>query len=300
MWGEEWERMLRGHAARGMWWSGCRKWKGNGELAEIWLKRIEERTQGGVEGGGIVDVEDMAAVESDEGGVGAARSHLIKMIRFGDATLASAQEEGGTGGGEPVAPMVAIEMSLRGEHLLRLEGETPTVDGVSEGVRKKRGEARTDFVGEIFARGIKASPGKDEADVVGDDGADIFNDECGDLSGVECGELKSIDAAEGVAEQDGGLKFEVGVEGGNVTEVVGARIAGGVAGVAMAALIKGDDSPAWSKIGGKASESRGFHEVSVQCDEGTTGVAGVEIREVQSIVLVLEAIETHGGMYPSK
>jgi hypothetical protein len=70
-------------------------------------------------------VEDVAALEDNEGCVGTAKGHLPAVVGIGDAALGSAEEECGATGGEEVLPVIAAEAFLRGDHFGRLESEGP-------------------------------------------------------------------------------------------------------------------------------------------------------------------------------
>jgi hypothetical protein len=115
--------------------------------------RIEELTDGGVEEGGLVHVEDVAAFEIEEGCVGAAESHLLKELGGGDAALRAANEKGRADGGEEILPVIAAESVLGGDHLARLEGEGPALGGLTEGVGEVRGETLANFGNEGVAGG---------------------------------------------------------------------------------------------------------------------------------------------------
>jgi hypothetical protein len=260
--------------------------------------RIEELTDGGVEEGGLVHVEDVAAFESEEGCVGAAESHPLEVFGGGDAALCAANEKGRTDGGEEIVPMIAAEGVLGGDHLVRLEGEGPTVGSLAEGIREVGGEALANFGYEVFASGRDAGPVEDEADVVGDDGADVFNDERGDLFGMAGGELEGVDAAEGTAEQHGLRKVEMGKECFEVADVVGALVGGRVAGAAVAALIERDDAPMRCEVCGEGREGGGFHQVAVESNEdarvGSGMGAGIEIGECETVVFEGMALKIHG------
>lgn len=83
----------------------------------------EEGADRGGEGGLVV--EDVAAWQGEEGRVGAAFGHLRELVGASDAAFASADEERGAGGGEPVAPVIAAEVGLGDEHIGGVEGEMP-------------------------------------------------------------------------------------------------------------------------------------------------------------------------------
>jgi len=209
----------------------------------------------------------MAAVERDECGIRAARGHLLEVFGTGDTALGSAQEQGGAGCGKEVLPMVAAEVSLRTDELAGFEGKGPAIRSLAKRVFQVGCKAFSYFGNEGFACWRDSRPWKDEADVVGHDGPNIFEDECLDLAGMACRELKGIDASERAAEQDSFFQMEVMEKGFDVGDVVSAGIRPGVAGVAVAALVKRKDAPVGSERGSERREGRGFHQVAVQSNE---------------------------------
>lgn len=135
--------------------------------------------------------------------MGSALCHLLQVLQRGDAAFAAAENERTAVGSEPIGPVVAHKVLLRPNHILRIEGEMPSIAGFAEGVAQIGNKAFVDPCFEFFKRREHPLPGKDEADVVGDRGADVFDDKGANAIGVACGKLVSIDAAKRVTKENG-------------------------------------------------------------------------------------------------
>ncbi len=98
------------------------------------------------------------------------------------------------------------------------------------------------------------------------------------------GELIRVDATEGVAQENCIGEAQMLEEGLQIANIVVARVAGGVIGVSVAALVESDDAPSGCQLFGQGSKGYGFHEVRVQGDQHSAFAAGIEIREPQSVV----------------
>ena len=106
---------------------------------------------------------------------------------------------------------------------------------------------------------------RNEANIRADFKTNVFDDDRGDALWVTCGELDRVDATKRITEEnDRTAGAEFAKESFEITEIVFARVADRVAGVAMTSLIKSDNAPAWSQVRGQLSEREGFHPVSVE------------------------------------
>lgn len=202
----------------------------------------EEAADLGIEFIWIVGVKGVAAVKRDQPGVWTARGHFFHVALGGDAAFTAAQQKCGAGGGEPVGPVVADQVLLGADHILRIKCEVPAGFGVAEGIAQIRDESGADFIFKFFARGEHTLPGTDEADVVFYDRANIFNDEALHAIRISSGELISIDSTQRIAKKNNLGKVEKGKESLDIAEVVFAPVSSGMAGVAVAALVGGDDT----------------------------------------------------------
>ena len=59
--------------------------------------------------------------------MGSALCHLLQVLQRGDAAFAAAENERTAVGSEPIGPVVAHEVLLRPNHILRIEGEMPSI-----------------------------------------------------------------------------------------------------------------------------------------------------------------------------
>src|SRR3954447_6740345 len=84
-------------------------------------ERVEECTYRRREPGGIGRVHGVSGRERDEPGVRTAACHCFGVFRGERVASSAVDEQGGAIGGEPVVPVVAVDLADGGHHVLGAE-----------------------------------------------------------------------------------------------------------------------------------------------------------------------------------